>query len=502
MLTNAIGYATPVLINLFATPLLLQGLGESGYGLQNLVGVIAGYFAVLDMGLDISISKFLAEDHAHGDTRSQNRLLSTTLQLYVIVGLVGMVSISLSANFLARQVFVVPSDIVKQAIYVFILAGIGFFANILLSWGRAVVTGLQRFDLWNGVTITSNLISVGIGLGAVFAGYGVVGYVLARVTVSILSNFAYFFIIPRLLPSVRLYWGFDRTVLRRVRGYIGSGILIRIAGLLGNGLDRTLIGAWVGVAAVGVYAVPLLMVTSLSGLVSGMLAFTFPLSSELAATGRHAALQDVYIRSSRFIAALASIVFVPILVLGDVFLSLWIGPSTAAKASGVLYLLALAGYLGMFATTLLNFIVVATGHIGTYTIYALARAGTISLGYVLLIPLFGIEGAGVAVLLGNGIEWIFFTFALRRYLHIAPRTIFQVAYLRPLLLAAGMAGIAFLLRPLATSWVGLGLVVIGLEFLYVVAGFGMGVFGETEKRAVLGLWQMVRKSEQGIEERP
>ena len=133
MLASAVGYVAPVLINLFATPFLLRGLGETGYGLQNLVGVIAGYFALLDMALDIPICKFLAEDHARGDIESENRLLSTTLQLYAAIGLVGLVSISLAADFLARRVFIVPDEMIEQARTVFFLAGIGFFANILLN---------------------------------------------------------------------------------------------------------------------------------------------------------------------------------------------------------------------------------------------------------------------------------------------------------------------------------------------------------------------------------
>jgi len=48
----------------------------------------------------------------------------------------------------------------------------------------------------------------------------------------------------------------------------------------------------------------------------------------------------------------------------------------------------------------------------------------------------------------------------------------------------------FLARPLATSWIGLGVVGAGLSLLYIAAGYWIGVFGETEKRALTVLWQM------------
>src|SRR5450830_981421 len=99
MVVSLVGYAVPMLVNLVATPLLLRSLGPAAYGLQSLVAVIIGYLAVIDMGLDLPIIKYLAEDHAKGDTAAANRLLSTTLQIYTAIGLLGMAVIVLAAEW-------------------------------------------------------------------------------------------------------------------------------------------------------------------------------------------------------------------------------------------------------------------------------------------------------------------------------------------------------------------------------------------------------------------
>ena len=64
MLSSAAGYAVTMLVNFITTPLLLRGLGESAYGLQSLMAVIIGYLTFMDMGLDLPVTKLLAEDHA------------------------------------------------------------------------------------------------------------------------------------------------------------------------------------------------------------------------------------------------------------------------------------------------------------------------------------------------------------------------------------------------------------------------------------------------------
>jgi hypothetical protein len=106
----------------------------------------------------------------------------------------------------------------------------------------------------------------------------------------------------------------------------------------------------------------------------------------------------------------------------------------------------------------------------------------------------GLEGAGWALLLTCSVDVVFLIIVLRRYLQIAPLQLFERAYLKPMMLGIGLASLAFLLRPFATSWLGLGLVGAALAAVYLVAGFAIGVFGETEKRAVLGLLQIVRKT--------
>jgi O-antigen/teichoic acid export membrane protein len=159
----------------------------------------------------------------------------------------------------------------------------------------------------------------------------------------------------------------------------------------------------------------------------------------------------------------------------------------------VFRLLLLAGYLGILTVALANNVMIGMGHIRAFTIYSLARGFTIAAGCVVLIRPLGIEGAGLSLLMAGAVDVVFLIVTLRR-LHISPAAIFCAAYLRPILLGGGIGGLAILARPLATSWLGLGLVLGWLGLCYVGVGYWIGVFGETEKRAVVGFWQMVKKA--------
>jgi O-antigen/teichoic acid export membrane protein len=484
MLASLFGYAVPMLISLVTTPIVLKALGISAYGLVSLVNVIIGYLTVMDMGLDLPITKYLAEDRAKVDNDSANRMLNNALQLYLIIGVVGMLVIILTSNFFAYRVFKVPDDMLSQAVKVFQLAGIGFLGSVAMSWGRAVSMGVQRFEITHGVSIFSNIAGLFLGLWMINLGYGVVGFVFMRVLLSLFAGIGYWLFARHLLPFYRFKLGFDRETLLRVRGYIGYGALNRLIGGLVSGLDKTLISAWLGMAAAGIYSMPFMLVSSLGYMISYMLGFLLPISSELHSTGEIEKLKEIFTRSTRFISALTSMVFIPILIFGDLFITLWVGPEIGYKTRHILTLLALSGVFSTLFISLSNNIIVGIGRIQQFTQYCTVRALVLAIGCFLLIKPFGIEGAGIALLLTNIVDFIFLIIVLKNYLKISPSYLFKAAYLTPLLIGLIMAICTLFLRPFAHTWMGLILSIGLFEILYITISYKFGVFGETEKRVI------------------
>jgi O-antigen/teichoic acid export membrane protein len=173
-------------------------------------------------------------------------------------------------------------------------------------------------------------------------------------------------------------------------------------------------------------------------------------------------------------------------------LQIWT-PSIAVQATKVLQLLALAGYIGTLTASMPNNIMVALGKIRPFTIYATIRNLVLAISCFIFIRHLGIEGAGWALLITCTVDVFYLVIVLQRYLQIAPLQLFKNAYLRPMILGIGFAGLAYFIRPLAISWYGFGITIVILSSIYVSAGFAFGIFGETEKRAACSLIQLICK---------
>jgi len=485
MISSLLGYAVPMAIAMITTPMVLEGLGVSAYGLVSLINVLIGYLTVMDMGLDLPITKYLAEDKAKADNESANKLLNNAFQLYSIIGIVGMFLIVVNAEYLAYNVFKVPDDLLSDAVSVFQLAGIGFLASVLTSWGRAVSMGVQRFEITHGVSVITNLFGLSLGLFLIYLGYGVVGFVFMRVLFSLIAGGGYWYFVNRLLPFYRFKIGFDKNTLLRIRAYIGYGAINRFVSGLVSGLDKTLISAWIGLAANTIYSIPFMLVSSLGYMVSYMLGFLIPISSELNSVGELKKLNEIFTRSTKFITALVCMVFLPVLIFGDLFIKLWIDSEMSKETRDVLILLVIAGILSTLFASLSNNIIVGIGRIKEFTIYCTIRGLVLALGCFMLIEPLGIEGAGIALILTTIVDFIFLIIVLKKYLKISPMNLFLSAYLAPLTIGFILAVFILFFRTFAETWIGL-IASIGLfEILYILMGFKFGVFGQTEKRVVL-----------------
>jgi O-antigen/teichoic acid export membrane protein len=486
VLSSTVGYVVPMLVNLASTPILLARLGPAAFGIQSLVAVVIGYLTILDMGLDLPITKFLAEDRAKSDAQSANRMLTVSLQLYAVIGLVGMMTIIVLADTLATRVFLVPQGLVIEARAVFRWAGVGFACSVALAWGRAVANGCQRFDVANAVVIANSVIGTSLGVIAVLAGFGVTGYICSRVVTSLLVCLAYWPVLRRLAPTWRLDTGFDRRTLRRIGAFVGYGVWNRILGGVVNSLDRTLMAAWAGVAAAGIYTIPIIVSTSLGSLVSYMLGFVFPMASECAAVEDWDRLRSLFVRSTRFIAALACMVFMPLFALGDRFLALWLGTGQSGEMIFVLRAVGLSAFIATLTASNSASVVVGIGKMRRLTIYTSGHAVVFGGACLFLIRRFGAHGAASAWLCANVVDLVFFA-TMGRQLGLPLGKMVRQAFVTPLVLGAGLAAVLLVTRPIAASWVGLCFLVAAFEISYVLGGWVLGLFGSTEWRAVSGL---------------
>lgn len=425
------------------SPFLVHSLGDSAYGLWVLVLSVTGYMGLLDTGLRVSIVKHTAACNARGDSEELNRVLHTGLTLYGSLSLV-VILLSMIAAVYFDALFNVPAtDIATGRVLVFI-AGLNVALSLPLGVVGGLLAGLQRYDLLNLSSIVVLLVRTALIVGAVRAGWGVVGLGWIHVVSQVLTGVILFRMAKRQFPRLDLRLRrVDGAMLRSLYSYSGYIVATNGAILLLFYSGEVLIGMVIGTAAVTSYAIARSLVQYLSTVVGAMTQVFHPYASDQHERGNASALRDVLLVGTKTSLLIALPVGAVLLIVGPTFISLWMGPQYGRSAGMLLGLLTVSQVIWLSQSTAGNILMGVGKH------HVIAR-GTIAAGLaaivvaVLLAPLFGSIGIAAGPLLPIAVWAAALPLTTARTVNIRLRDYFRHAYLGPLAAVLPFAATLFL----------------------------------------------------------
>lgn len=131
-----------------STRIVLEKLGSSDYGLNNLVGGFVGMFSVLNGILNTGTSRFLALAIGKGDMACMKRTFSTARTIHLIVGLIVVAALETFGLWFVNARLNIEEGRLFAANVIFQLAVLSTFIGITQTPYSATVTAHERFDIY------------------------------------------------------------------------------------------------------------------------------------------------------------------------------------------------------------------------------------------------------------------------------------------------------------------------------------------------------------------
>jgi len=473
-------------LNVAAIPYLVRELGADAYGVWALVTTVLGYFALLDLGLNVAALKYVAEYHARGEEAQIGRVIGTNLVTFLVLGSFGAVVIFASADLLVTRLLKIPIDLIAISRLAFQISAAGLLINMVVAVFSAVPNALHRFDISNRIGIAVGTLSVLGSIAIVALGYGLTGIVLVNLSISGASVLVYWRVIQRLLPSVQVRLVFDPQLFWQLLRFGSYSLANQIAATIVLQLDRLLIGIWLGTAAVSLYVVPLNLARRIHEFVFRLALVVFPMASELAGTGRISELRQMYVRALNLVTIANTGVVALLLGYAGSIMRIWMGPDFAGDSTLVFALLVVSYY--HISLSVVQYFVL--NGLGRPRINAISGTfgGVLNIvACLLLIPRWGVNGAALASAISTAIPLpIYLYYVDRRVLDLDPRALWPQIYGR--LLFAGLLVVLSSWLALQAHAVNLGSLVIlmGLSaILYLILIAALGAISSEEKRFFL-----------------
>jgi len=429
---NTIGHIWSLLISLLLVPFVIKKIGIERYGIWVAIGVGLSYFTLLDIpGIGSAFTKYIAEFYAKKKYSLINQILKLGFLYYTIFNLLITIFVLIFKGQLIKFLKF-RGNLLNEALFVITGVLIVNFIRGSFIVFRSLLLGLQRMDLTNLIVIiTSTLNLIGtiilLNLGFGLKGLVYISIIIAIVTVVLQVIFSY-----RVFSQIKFIpFSIDKDILKKTVSY---GIKIQIAKfseMINQGIDKLLLGHFLGVRYTGFYEVGAKISNLTSSFPNLLLPAITPASSELDALNEKEKIKKLYERGTKYLVLLTIPLTFFIFGNASEIVFVWIGKNY--KYSVLALKLLVLAYNIYILNGMGRLIARGIGKPGIEMKTCIFVAvSNIILSYSLIIKL-GFIGALIGTTVSSFFGTIYFLFNFHKSLNLDFISIFKKIYRIPLL---------------------------------------------------------------------
>jgi len=340
---NAIGRLWGIAIALILTPYIINQIGTERYGIWAIISVLTGYFGLMDFGIRTSFVKYISEYYTKLEFQKINEVVNTGFFFYTIFGII----ITIISFIFINQIltlFGVPSDLYKEALFIFLLGIILFGISNATTVFGALQIGLQRMDISNKVSIA---VTIPNAIGTFFfleKGYGLYGLMFNNLIVLSLTIIINIIIDFRILPELKINpFFFSKKILKKLFNFGYKLQISRFASLVSFQTDKILISHFLGIGYVTFYQLGTVITHKMRELPLLLVSALVPAISEMAVNKDTDSLKNVYLIGSKYLILVSTPLLFFVLINSNLIIYSWMGVGFE-KAAIVAQILAIGYY--------------------------------------------------------------------------------------------------------------------------------------------------------------
>ncbi|MFN7981982.1 MAG: oligosaccharide flippase family protein [Vicinamibacterales bacterium] len=430
---NYASFAVSLSSNLLLFPFAVAKLGNTSAGIWLLVGSVSGYMGLLQLGLAPALVQLAAASIARREDAAVNRAASTALVLVTTLGLAALFALPAIPSLLT--LFHVTSEMAPAAATAFVLGIVGVPLQMPGHVFNSLLSAAQRQDLCSRAWIFS-LFGRFCGIFALLTlGFGLRALMYLDTVMILLSGSLLAWLAFRTLPDLRFSPAFVNRVDASKLWTLGGWFFVAsLCTLLIEQTDRIVVGAWLTVDDVTHYSAGFKLYMLVFGVATTMLQAVGPLAATLVAREDHEGLRKLFVRMSRYGAAIAIPLACGVGLGAGLVLRVWMGAGFADDYTIVQVL------LGSFAVTAYNQVahaILAAMHRVRQVVwrYSLPQAILNAVLSIALVSRLGVVGVALGTMLPAWLLQYSFTSYTLTAIDMSWRTLFR-EIVRPTFLPA------------------------------------------------------------------
>lgn len=318
------------IISLIYTPIMLRLLGQSEYGLYNLVASVVSYLGLLNFGFGSAYMRYYSKYKAREDTDNIARLNGMFLVIFSVIGIVAVVA-GIILTFYTDVIFgakLTDTEIAKaKALMIIMVINTAIsFPNIVFS---TYITANEKFVFQKILGIIKLIVNPLIMLPILFLGYGSIGMVVVTTILNIIIEIINVNFCFKKLDMQFSFKGSNFSLAKEMVVFSSFIFLHMIMDQVLWNVDKLILGILWGTSSVAIYSIGALLNTyyiSFSTAISNVFIprvnnIVFSMDKDSV----NNTLTDLMIRIGRIQLIVISLIMLGIVFFGQPFIVKWAG---------------------------------------------------------------------------------------------------------------------------------------------------------------------------------
>lgn len=211
-----------ILVNLYASRLILDSLGETDYGIYNVVGGIVSMFIFLNTAMVASSQRFIAFEQGHSDLRRQKTVYSASVLIHLLIALAVLVLSETVGLWFVNHRMNIPVERMAAANWVYQSAVACFLLKVAIVPDTSSVIAHERLGLYAVASIFYALLLLGVAISIKhFGGDRLILYSVLLIGIESVNFLIYRFYCSRNFEECRYSTPRDKALFKEMLSFAG-----------------------------------------------------------------------------------------------------------------------------------------------------------------------------------------------------------------------------------------------------------------------------------------
>lgn len=396
-----------IIVGFLMMPFLIGTLGKDLYGLWVVVGSVVGTYYLLDMGFSQAVTRFVTKYIHQQRYADANRIINTALVIYGVLGLLVFI-VSCAFAFFGANHLVEDSEQVTLVQTILLIAGLQLAIEFPSKAFPGVVSAYMRFDWVAKVRTVKTVADALLIYYFVSNGYGLIAMACIGFVSGLASTAIYVVMVNKLFSHME--YGRQYVSISTLKGVYSFSkwvFVLDLNTMLRDKMDIWFIAFYLGPSVLTVYYVAIRLVDYAISFLTQATSMTGPIFTEYYAKEQWEPLRIALVRFIKLDAVLACIFIIGFILVGELFISLWMGDDFPAEDAWVCLIVLSLGRMSVYITSPLQSLLMTFNRhrVGAYI--SVCETAVIAVLCWLLIPLHGIFGAAISIAIPTLVGRIF-----------------------------------------------------------------------------------------------